>query len=496
MKQESKIFEKEILLDSLLNNGTFAPISFIQDIEHIGTKKRNRLLKVSNILPMGNRQVSVTHLKSLIYDVPKIEHELIMKDICPDDRQNFKSLEKIMKEEVSLLLSKAVPGSEATIQYLKLCRLITSSFLNNLPPLARINRLCYSVYFLRIWRKWVVEHKKEKDSRSDIPKSLFSLSNNFITQNAYVSIELNALFLLNVVITLRNEKRNELFLPVLYSSQCCEKVFRQMRSMTTMNWTKINFTLLKLFHLIGRVELQSDIMYELRYSEFVFPRIQNKKEKMTVFELPTNEQVKNTLKIAKQNAISDANKFEMYVNENDSLNCQYFSRNIEADNDEFSSDENDSSMFEDEEGFDNFENFGNRCYEINKDFDSNLDILDAKGNWKKVKKSSYLRILLTSKDKPSSDRLKRVQHANKTSCRRRLEFADIDVNINSAIFQAEEICIGQWCVFKIKEKYDIVNNNLSENLLIGFTLGFRYHDGTKYSENVYKILRDFKKLFY
>lgn len=79
-----------------------------QDPTHIGTKLRNRLLKPSILIPLGNKQVSVGHLKMLIEMVPKGVHGLILKDICPDDRQNFGSLEKVMQPIVTKSLEKYI----------------------------------------------------------------------------------------------------------------------------------------------------------------------------------------------------------------------------------------------------------------------------------------------------------------------------------------------------------------------------------------------------
>lgn len=71
-------------------------VCYVQDTTHIGTKLRNRMLKASILLPFGNKIISVSHLKILIDNVPKHQHGLVYKDISPEDRQNFSSLEKVM----------------------------------------------------------------------------------------------------------------------------------------------------------------------------------------------------------------------------------------------------------------------------------------------------------------------------------------------------------------------------------------------------------------
>lgn len=46
---------------------------------------------------------------------------MVMKDIDPDDRQDFSSLEKVMQTKVIDALSVHVPNSEATVMYIKIC---------------------------------------------------------------------------------------------------------------------------------------------------------------------------------------------------------------------------------------------------------------------------------------------------------------------------------------------------------------------------------------
>lgn len=150
----------------------------IQDTIHIGTKLRNRLLVPSIHLPPGFRLISVTHLKVLINNVSKDFHGLVMKDICPDDRQNYGLLEKIMLPRVRDALKTYVAGSEGTIAYVKLCANITSSLCDvDIPPLERIYRIWYATYFLRAWRKWI-------NPGSSSPSAHYTLKDNFISSNA------------------------------------------------------------------------------------------------------------------------------------------------------------------------------------------------------------------------------------------------------------------------------------------------------------------------
>lgn len=222
----------------------------IQDEIHIGTKLRNRLLNTSIKLMMGTKIATAEHLKSLIRNEQKSVHGLNFSDANPVDRQNFASLEKIMEERVTTALGNTVTGSEATIKYLKLCHDLTSSFLDhNLKPLDRIFREFRAVYFIRIWQNFI------KTS------NVYTLQKNFISQNAYVCIEINAQGLIDLVKRFRCANTPNLFIPTIFDSQTCEKSFRQLRSMGTVNFTRTNFSLYDLLFMIRRVEVQNEILY-------------------------------------------------------------------------------------------------------------------------------------------------------------------------------------------------------------------------------------------
>lgn len=208
---QSQIFNTDFPKDVI----DISKVAFIQDTIHVGTKLRNRLLAFGNILAMGHKQVSVGHLKILIRNFSKEAHGLIMTDICPEDRQNFESLSKVMEPRVSKLMTENVPDSEATVTYLKICAQITSSFIDcTISPEERIYRIWHALYFLRIWREWILK------------SSEYTLKNHFITSNAYICIEINAYFLIQLIVKLREEMKKEQFLPILFSSQACESTFR------------------------------------------------------------------------------------------------------------------------------------------------------------------------------------------------------------------------------------------------------------------------------
>lgn len=130
-------------------------------------------------------------------------------------------------------LKENIPNSEGMVKYLELCSKVTSCFLEtDLKPLERISRMWYAVFFLRIWRQFILSSK-------------YDLQNSFISSNAYTytCIEINARNLIVLIKRFRDRNEKEIFLPAMFDSQTCEKTFRLFRSMGTMEYTKINFTL-------------------------------------------------------------------------------------------------------------------------------------------------------------------------------------------------------------------------------------------------------------
>lgn len=88
---------------------------------------------------------------------------------------NFKSIDKLSSENVISLL-KDQPESRATKQYLMLVRYTLKAFLDkSLDVRDRVYYSWYTIFFLRYWRQWLKENK-------------FSLTENFITLNAYCCI--------------------------------------------------------------------------------------------------------------------------------------------------------------------------------------------------------------------------------------------------------------------------------------------------------------------
>lgn len=456
--------------DSCTTNQWFndgdSTVCYLQDIVHIGTKLRNRLLKLTTILLIGNKIASVAHLKILINSVPKSIHGLVYTDICPDDRQNYGSLNKIMEPNVRTALADFVKDSEGTIEYIRICAEITSSlYSENLSPQERLFRIWRSTFFLRAWRINVQN----------------SLNQHFITQNAYSCIELNAKNLIILIKKFRDAGLKEYFLPTIFNSQPCEGFFRQTRSMGTMNYTRITFSILEMMHLIGRVEMMNDIMYfKLNDVDVRFPRNTLNKDNSNHFELPSDLEIQHTIHRALNIALEDAKKFGIIVTNQDIENCKL--ANVKIDfNPNNNIDANEEiinlGIIEKNEVHQNqFQNLTG-LNEVGHKNNSFVNIGEENAP-KFVRKSKIMWSLANSSEKLSSDRLQRVQ--KRKSARRQLEFVNVSMK-DKPIYKVAEIKIGDWCVFRDTHQH------IPRTFLLGNVLGFRYINGKTNKEKQYSL---------
>lgn len=379
---------------------------FIQDMTHIATKLRNRLLNEKVTLTMGSKTASIKHLKELIKNVNKSIHGLNPSDVSPFDRQNYKSFRKIIEDRVLEALNVNIKNCEGTVKYLQICCDITRSFLDtDLKPLDRIFLMYHSVYFLRIWKNWI------KSSRCH------NLKANFISHNAHTCIEMNAFHLIGLIKKFRSENMPQLFLPTIFDSQTCEKTFRQLRSMGTMDFTRINFSIYDLVHMIGRIEIQNEIAYFKLIDDIVsFPISHKRTKKTQTYELPSDDDINATLEKAKNDAIKDALVFGMQPGDIDSHEFRSKIFVEENHEEELGNDEEDEYLLDEEEegneyGLDNDSDFDEdehplEALEPHTPFTS---VVDENGDTRLIRISTLVWLLTEPGAIVSKDRLRRVQ---------------------------------------------------------------------------------------
>lgn len=278
------------------------PPFYVQDTIHIATKMRNFLLRLlrrnsnKHQFPFGNYYIRIQHLYELITRFPK-QHCLTASTLNPHDRQNFSSVERMYDQKVIDLMRNHVNGSEGTVQFLQIIRDVIGSYMErNLTPLQRIRKIWYSLFLIRIWREFILHRKNS------------TLKDNFLSQNCYVCIEINAHSLVKCILYLKKENKPELFLPYLFESQPCEAIFRQLRSMSTANSTVTNCTVKEAKSRISKIQFQNEII-QTTSSDFIYPRLQKKcNETNVIYPLPSAEQICNEIVFCEKTAVATATK--------------------------------------------------------------------------------------------------------------------------------------------------------------------------------------------
>lgn len=318
----------------------------------------------------------------------------------------------------------------------------------------------------------------------------YSVADNFITSNVESCVEVNAHNMVLLIRQLRNINMPSLFLLNLINSQPCEEMFRHMRSMGSVNYTKINFTLLELFHLVSRIELQNDIIHsKLAYLGVTFPRNEGNKMSLCHGQLPSDEEIKAVMQKAREGASKDAFNLGMQVDAtkihssklnpvNIRMGTVVSGENEDEDEDlQWSECNNDfPSTFE----YTSLPDFSNEN-QNNDNSGPYVNVSCSNGKTKTIRKSHLLWLLADSKQGLSSDRLKRVQgHDIKRSSTRQLQFKR--TKPSEGIFENERIQVGDWCIFVNDD-----SRRCHSKLLFGSVLSFQYIEGKtwKYLKKIY-----------
>lgn len=241
-----------------------------------------------------------------------------------------------------------------------------------------------------------------------------------------------------------------MFIPSLYASQPCEEILRRMRSMGTCNYTKINFTLHEFLHMIARIEM----MFKINFASnnIVFPRMDKKliqTETAVQIELPSNEQIIETIKRAQNDALKEAARFNIHFTTDDINKCEIKLPDSEtilnAENDD-SCQDSDSDVDRDE------------VTKISKPSPV-IELIDENGMRRNIRKSRFIWNLTEYKDKLSADRLKRVQSStdggNSSSKRRKIassKKSNNNSNEKPYFYKADDLEIGEWAIFTLLVK--------------------------------------------
>lgn len=228
--------------------------------------------------------VNVAHLEFLLRHFSKDQHGLTATSLRRDDNQNFSFFPRVCDDRVIQLLKKHVSNSQTTVKFLEIARDVVSAFTDNsMKPLERNEKMW-------IWRDFVRSQPHSK------------LNKNFLTQNCYVCIEMNAHSLILLMINLKKNNYDKYFLPFLFDSQICESFFRLLRSATTVHSTVVNFSIKKCSERIGKIQLLNHIPMasNLKFPRFRLGKYENE------YNLPTELEIFETINKCKNKAIDSA----------------------------------------------------------------------------------------------------------------------------------------------------------------------------------------------
>ncbi|CAF1124164.1 unnamed protein product [Adineta ricciae] len=442
---------------------------FMQDPIHIATKFRNRLLSTVASLKMGDFPIDNQHLFDLLESRSKLEHSLIKCDINPKDRQNFISCQRISSELVLDLLNEN-EDTKGTYVYLSLLPLLISGFIDKSPTIE--DRLYYVwtvVFTCRLWWSWIryVEVKCINDD-SDLDSVKRIKSNCFITKPTFWCIELNAHALLYIILLVIEEK-----LPVnalntyLFNSQTCENTFRTARALSGTFSTITNFTVKSFLKRCEKISIVNSIKSRedaFDNYHFQFPKHHKNHEETFDYSVETIDKLNLTkidiekiikrafesakeyvsmvnmthlLKKKKVYSLSDLSQFMKISLQKSSSKVIDYTEDVDSDEDDiedqYGDEENDSETL----GSDNQMSTDNIIDDAEEDgcvLATDLSEIERKNfdgcriydniNPQQIKKYFHIRIgtsykyihkqtacwlLSNSRDRPSSDRLLRVQ---------------------------------------------------------------------------------------
>jgi hypothetical protein len=193
-------------------------------------------------------------------------------------------------------------------------RLLNEAFVEaNIPVEKRIYNAFYCLIFYRTWR---YHCRFSPDMKME----------NFVSNESYQALELNAWNLLKLVFICR-EIGPEYFQPQLGLSQTCEKCFSIIRSFTATFNTVVNFSALELLERVHKVQLQEEIINFLK-EDFIFRQnlIRSAKFKDALLEeMPTDEKLEFVISLAKEDALNSAKMIGIIINGHEQAAANYFS---------------------------------------------------------------------------------------------------------------------------------------------------------------------------
>jgi len=226
------------------------PVWNMQDAIHCFLKLRNSLINGKKWLFFSNSTATRDVLDDLMYSLRSnlalTAQHLRAEDIKIEDKQNFPSADRLASSWTRAQLAKHCNiQSQGTIFYLEAMANVVDAFYDlELTVEQRVVKLWTTVWFYRLWRTWIASKAG----------AVWDRDVHFITTNSFQSVELIGHAFIGI---LYNHAKYEIteFKPWLFTSQPCEKFFRQSRTTGGNNTLRVNYFLLELLHDTRRMGL-------------------------------------------------------------------------------------------------------------------------------------------------------------------------------------------------------------------------------------------------
>lgn len=290
-----------VKIQKYLMGANDTPLFATQDAHHMVKNMKNRGIKPSFPMKIGSTIIPFkSDLELLITKVPRGVHGLSASDLDDSDRMNVDKALKICDVKVDSALNNLNTDTKASRLFLRLMRCVFQPFHNK--TLTINERIGMSFYATFIMRGWKLANKKDE----------------FITNNTYISHEINSHNLLLIVKYLRDTSSESGFLPWRLSSQTCESFFRRLRSFTSTEMTQTNFDLKESLKRLDKILLLEETENYLKKAHFHFTNETKQTNKKEIF--PSDVQIEQLIAEVKHQAIRHL-KFFGVRNLNEDLPC-------------------------------------------------------------------------------------------------------------------------------------------------------------------------------
>ncbi|CAF4387363.1 unnamed protein product, partial [Rotaria magnacalcarata] len=153
---------------------------------------------------------------------------LTKSDINPKDRQNFSSCLKLTCNYLFNILN-ATADTRGTLLYFQVLKMIIVAYIEKTTTIVeRLRSAWCVVFFCRLWFTWI---KFKTFNLTQTRKN--NKSRYFITQPAYLSVEINAHSLLYLILLVKQKQLPPQALNIpIFNSQACESIFRNTRTLS------------------------------------------------------------------------------------------------------------------------------------------------------------------------------------------------------------------------------------------------------------------------